>query len=80
MNNSLKIFLTAAGAFLAAGGASAQSVLTVSDASLESSLIMPESCETNTKTMLEDWYLKNYIVLDYEADRKNTGNSMTPSS
>lgn len=73
MNNSLKIFLAAAGAIFVYGGASAQSVLSVSDASLESSLIMPESCETNTKTMLEDWYLKNYIVLDYEADKKNTG-------
>ncbi len=73
MNNSLKIFLAAAGVFLVSGSASAQSVLSVSDASLESSLIMPESCETNTKTMLEDWYLKNYIVLDYEADKKNTG-------
>lgn len=73
MNNSLKIFLAAAGAIFVYGGVSAQSVLSVSDASLESSLIMPESCETNTKTMLEDWYLKNYIVLDYEADKKNTG-------
>ncbi len=74
MNNSLKIFLTAAGVFFVAAGAPAQSVLSISDASLESSLIMPESCETNTKAMLEDWYLKNYIVLDYEADKKNTGN------
>ena len=74
MNNSLKIFLTVAGVFFVAAGAPAQSVLSISDASLESSLIMPESCETNTKAMLEDWYLKNYIVLDYEADKKNTGN------
>lgn len=74
MNNSLKIFLTAAGIFFVAAGAPAQSVLSISDASLESSLIMPESCETNTKAMLEDWYLKNYIVLDYEADKKNTSN------
>lgn len=72
MKKSFKIFL-AAGAVLTFPGVSAQSVLSVSDASLESSLIMPESCETDTKAMLEDWYLKNYIVLDYEADKKNTG-------
>lgn len=72
MKKSFKIFL-AAGAVLTFPGISAQSVLSVSDASLESSLIMPESCETDTKAMLEDWYLKNYIVLDYEADKKNTG-------
>lgn len=72
MKKSFKIFL-AAGAVLTFPGVSAQSVLSVSDASLESSLIMPESCETDTKAMLEDWYLKNYIVLDYEADKKNIG-------
>ena len=72
MKKSFKIFL-AAGAVLTFPGVSAQSVLSVSDASLESSLIMPESCETDPKAMLEDGYLKNYIVIDYEADKKNTG-------
>ena len=73
MNKSFKIFITAAGIVLAVPGADAQSVLSVSDASMEPSIIMPESAETDTKAMLEDWYLKNYIVLDYEADRKNIG-------
>lgn len=48
----------------------AQSVLDVSDSSLEPSIILPESCETNTKAMLEDWYLQQYVVLDYEADKR----------
>lgn len=73
MNKSFKIFITAAGIVLAVPEADAQSVLSVSDASMEPSIIMPESAETDTKAMLEDWYLKNYIVLDYEADRKNIG-------
>ncbi len=72
MKKSFKIFL-AAGAVLTFPGVSAQSVLSVSDASLESTRILPESGETPPKALLEDWYLKNYIVLDYEADKKNTG-------
>lgn len=48
----------------------AQSVLDVSNSSLEPSVILPESCETNTKAMLEDWYLQQYVVLDYEADKR----------
>ena len=50
--------------------AGAQSVLDVSSSSLEPSIILPESCETNTKAMLEDWYLQQYVVLDYEADKR----------
>lgn len=33
-------------------------------------VINPQSFETDTKAMLEDWYLKNYTVLDYDADSK----------
>lgn len=51
-----------------APAARADSVLDVSDASRKPALIMPFSFETDTHKMLEDWYLKNYTVLDYNAD------------
>jgi len=53
---------------MAAYGAS--SVLDMSESSQQPTLIMPESFETDTKAMLEDWYLKNYTVLDYDADNR----------
>lgn len=56
-------------ALLTAPVALADSVLDISDSSRQPSLIMPQSFETDTHKMLEDWYLKNYTVLDYEADR-----------
>lgn len=56
-------------ALLTAPVAIADSVLDISDSSRQPSLIMPQSFETDTHKMLEDWYLKNYTVLDYEADR-----------
>lgn len=49
---------------------SAQSVRDVSDALKTPDIIVPQSFETDTKAMLEDWYLKNYIILDYEVDGK----------
>ena len=52
--------------------AAAQSVLTVSDSSMTPTISVPESFETDTKAMLENWYLKNYTVLDYDADNRSS--------
>ncbi len=49
---------------------SAQSVRDVSVALKTPDIIEPQSFETDTKAMLEDWYLQNYIILDYEVDGK----------
>ncbi len=62
------LLLTAVAAAPAAPAARADSVRDVSDASRKPALIMPFSFETDTHKMLEDWYLKNYTVLDYNAD------------
>lgn len=48
----------------------AQSVRDVSDALKTPDIIVPQSFETDSKAMLEDWYLQNYIILDYEVDNK----------
>lgn len=66
MKSIYKLLLLTAVA--AAPAARADSVLDVSDASRQPALIMPFSFETDTHKMLEDWYLKNYTVLDYNAD------------
>ena len=55
---------------ISAPAAFGQSVRDVSDALKTPAIINPESFETDTKAMLEDWYLKNYIILDYEADSR----------
>lgn len=64
------ILLTFALLPTAAAAFASPSVLDVSDASQTPSVIFPQSFETDTKEMLEDWYLKNYAVLDYEADSR----------
>ncbi|MDE6196571.1 MAG: transglycosylase SLT domain-containing protein, partial [Muribaculaceae bacterium] len=73
----MKIFSRIAACMAAAGlslGAAAQSsVLSVSDDSMSPAITMPESFETDTKAMLENWYLKNYTVLDYDADSHDSG-------
>lgn len=50
--------------------ARADSVRNVTDKTMNTTMILPESFETDTKAMLENWYLKNYAVLDYDADAR----------
>lgn len=72
MKTLYKLILIAAAANCSALTVAAQttSVLSVSDSSTIPTVIVPESFETDTKAMLEDWYLKNYTVLDTEADKR----------
>ncbi|MDE6575181.1 MAG: transglycosylase SLT domain-containing protein [Muribaculaceae bacterium] len=72
MKTLYKLILIAAAANCSAITVAAQttSVLSVSDSSTIPTVIVPESFETDTKAMLEDWYLKNYTVLDTQADKR----------
>lgn len=54
-------------------GAQSTSVRTVTDNTMTPTLVYPESFETDTRKMLEDWYLKNYTVLDYKPDGRAEG-------
>lgn len=69
----MKFKITLATFLLLALSAPAQSVRDVSDASMDPSIIMPESSEVNTREMLENWYLQRYTVIDTEADSKSSG-------
>lgn len=55
------------------GWAAAQNILSVSDASMSPTVIMPESAETDTRAMQEMWYLQNYAVIDADADSHGSG-------
>ncbi len=66
--NSL-IVAVAAGAF-ALTAAPAPSVLSLSQYANDSTIVLPESFETDTQKMMENWYLQNYTALDADVDRK----------
>ena len=65
-----KILILGTAVCLSAPLTPGQSVRDVSEALNTPAVINPQSFETDTKAMLEDWYLKNYTVLDYDADSK----------
>ncbi len=73
--NYLKTILISATIVLAspisrAGKAPANVMAIGSDNLTTDNLIPPESFEVDTHKLLEDWYLKNYIQLDKNADKR----------
>lgn len=56
-------------AFIAGLAASASpSILSLSTQFTDSTIVMPQSLETDVHKMMENWYLQNYIELDRNAD------------
>ena len=41
-----------------------QNVNTIKETIVDNSIVFPESFETDTKALMNNWYLKNYTVLD----------------
>lgn len=72
MTLKYKILFTGLSAALAYGTATAgtATVLDISKETPSPELILPESFETDTKKMLEGWYLSKYAVLDDKADSR----------
>lgn len=67
-----KIYLGLIAAALSCGSA-AQAQTTVLDISKDTpstQLILPESFETDTKAMLDGWYIQKYAVIDEQADSR----------
>ncbi len=60
--------------FLIAGSAIAAharpTVLTLKESIQDSSIIYPESFETDTQELMKNWYLQNYAVLDEDSESK----------
>lgn len=71
LNRLKTLMLSATAAGVAAFTAdAAPSVLTLSQYPNDSTIILPESFETDTHKMMENWYLQNYTALDADVDRK----------
>ena len=45
-------------------GVSAKNILSLKESITDNAIVFPSSFETNTKEMMENWYLKNYAIID----------------
>lgn len=70
-NQFKSLTLTAAVAAAASLSLSAApNVLSLSQYANDSTIVFPESFETDTQKMMENWYLQTYTALDADVDRK----------
>ncbi|MBR6488933.1 MAG: transglycosylase SLT domain-containing protein, partial [Muribaculaceae bacterium] len=55
-------------------GASAKNILSLKESITDNAIVYPSSFETDTKEMMENWYLKNYVIIDdSNVDSRNYG-------
>ena len=45
-------------------GSNAKNILSLKESITDNAIVYPSSFETNTKEMMENWYLKNYAIID----------------
>lgn len=71
MTTSLKPYVLAAAVSITALTSWAKpSVLSLSDHSNDSTIVYPESVETDVNRMMQNWYLRTYTALDKNADSR----------
>ncbi len=68
MKKTLSTLILAA--VTAMAGWSAPSILTLKNTITDDAIVYPESFETDTHKMMQNWYLQNYTDLDHEADSR----------
>jgi len=66
----LRRYITVLGMTAVACLAGAQSVLSLTDHPADTTIVFPESVETDTHKMMQNWYLQTYTALDKEADTR----------
>ena len=50
-----------------------KNILSLKESITDNDIVYPESLETNTRLMMQNWYLQNYTVLDSDVESRNPG-------
>ena len=50
-----------------------KSILSIKESITDNDIVFPASFETDTKAMMENWYLQNYAILDKDVENKSAG-------
>ena len=50
-----------------------QSILSLKESITDNDIVFPASFETDTKAMMENWYLQNYAILDKDVENRSVG-------
>ena len=50
-----------------------KSILSLKESITDNDIVFPASFETDTKAMMENWYLQNYAILDKDVENRSVG-------
>ena len=65
--------LSAALVIMATWAGPRNNILTLKQSITDHDIVFPESFETDTREMMENWYLRNYTILDADVENKSVG-------
>ena len=60
---------------LSALAAPKPTLLSIKESITDNSIVYPESFETDTKAMMQNWYLQNYTVLDADVEKRSSNDA-----
>ena len=63
----------AAGLAIAGWAGPRNNILTLKQSITDHDIVFPESFETDTRALMENWYLQNYTILDSDVENKDVG-------
>ena len=67
-SRAILTFVFSAGAMMAAWAAPVPTILTIKETISDTAIVYPESFETDTHAMRENWYIRNYTALDADVE------------
>ena len=67
-SRAILTFVFSAGAAMAAWAAPTPTILTIKETISDTAIVYPESFETDTHAMRENWYIRNYTALDADVE------------
>ncbi len=70
---TLIVLLCAITALTSIAAPKRNNILSVKDTITDHDIVYPTSFETNTREMMQNWYLQNYAVLDADVEKRDVG-------
>ena len=77
MKRNLLISIIVGASALTSMAAPTPTILTIKETISDTTIVYPESFETDTRAMRENWYIRNYMVLDAYVENRSSNDNLS---
>ena len=77
MKRNLLISIIVGASALTSIAAPTPTILTIKETISDTAIVYPESFETDTRAMRENWYIRNYMVLDADVENRSSNDNLS---